>query len=527
MAMHRAGARPESKHRMIDSLATGSHAATDHSLRALRIGIQAQHEVIAFMRTDCHVCRSEGLSARSQVSVRADGREVIATLYPVSTNLLALDQVGLSEAAWQRLHVSDGDHLTVRHADPVESLGEIRRRIYGHRLDGKAFGSIVSDIVAGRHSDVHLSAFITACAALPLDEGETVALTRVMVDVGERLSWNGAPIVDKHSVGGLPGNRTTPIIVAIVAAHGLTMPKTSSRAITSPAGTADAMETLAPVDLDLAEIRRVVERESGCIVWGGSVRLSPADDILIRVERALDIYSEGQLIASVLSKKIAAGATHVVLDLPVGPTAKIRTAQAAAALSGRLVEVACAFGLQAKTVVSDGTQPVGRGIGPTLEARDVLAVLQNSPQAPKDLRERACTLAGVLLELGGRASPGNGKPLAEQTLSDGHAWTKFQAICEAQGGMRVPGRAPHRRPLLARQSGRVSMVDNRKLAKLAKLAGAPDSKTAGVEINVRLGDQVLADQPLWTVHAETPGELEYALDYAAAHPDIMEVSADD
>jgi thymidine phosphorylase len=422
-----------------------------------------------------------------------------------------------------RLQASDGDNVTVRHADPVESLGEMRRRIYGHRLDGAALSAIVSDIVDGRYSDVHLAAFVTACAALPLDGYETVELTRVMVEVGEQLSWSGSPIVDKHSVGGLPGNRTTPIVVAIVAAHGLTMPKTSSRAITSPAGTADTMETLAPVDLDLATIRRVVERESGCIAWGGSVRLSPADDILIRIERALDLDSEGQLIASVLSKKIAAGSTHLVLDIPVGPTAKVRSADAAAALSGRLKEVASAFGLRTEVVLSDGNQPVGRGIGPALEARDVLAVLQGSPNAPADLRERACKLAGMLLELGGRAQVGAGMRLAEATLADGRAWTKFQRICEAQGGMRTPGFAKHSRPLLSRREGLIERMDNRKLAKLAKLAGAPDSKAAGVEMHVRLGDARQTGEPLCTVHADTPGELEYALDYAAAHPDIIEI----
>ena len=182
----------------------------------------------------------------------------------------------------------------------------------------------MADVVKGQYSDVHLSSFITAGAAVPFDREETVALTRAMVDAGDRLTWSNGLVLDKHSVGGLPGNRTTPIVVAIVASHGLTMPKTSSRAITSPAGTADTMETLAPVDLDLPAIRRVVEREYGCVVWGGAVRLSPADDILIRVERALDIDSEGQLVASVLSKKIAAGSTHLVLDVPVGPTAKVQ-----------------------------------------------------------------------------------------------------------------------------------------------------------------------------------------------------------
>ena len=310
-----------------------------------------------------------------------------------------------------------------------------------------------------------------------------------MVDAGDRLTWSNEVVLDKHSVGGLPGNRTTPIVVAVVASHGLTMPKTSSRAITSPAGTADTMETLAPVDLDLPAIRRVVEREYGCVVWGGAVRLSPADDILIRVERALDIDSEGQLVASVLSKKIAAGSTHLVLDVPVGPTAKVRR----------------------------------RGIGPALEAKDVLAVLQQGPDAPADLQKRACRLAGALLEFGGRAGQGLGCALAAQALHSGRAWDKFQRICEAQGGMRTPPEAGQRRPLPAPVSGRVASIDNRKIARLAKLAGAPEAKAAGVEMHVKLGDVVARGQPICTLHAETPGELQYALEYAASTEDIVEV----
>jgi thymidine phosphorylase len=490
-------------------------------LRARRLRLHAQHDAIVIMRTDCHVCRSEGLSARTQVLVTAGKREVLATLYQISSDLIAVNEVGLSEGAWQHLGVSDGDPLIIRHPDPVESLGRMRHRIFGHRLDSAAFSAIMSDIVDGRYSDVQLAAFVTACAALPLDEREIIELTRVMVEVGERLTWPSSPIVDKHSVGGLPGNRTTPIIVAIVAAHGLVMPKTSSRAITSPAGTADMMETLAPIDLDLASIRRVIERESGCIVWGGSVRLSPADDVLIRIERALDLDTEGQLIASVLSKKIAAGSTHLVLDLPVGPTAKVRSMAAADTLSRRLVEIADDFGLETRVIVSDGLQPVGRGIGPALEARDVLDVLQGAIDAPADLRVRACKLAGVLLELGGRAAAGSGELLAQATLSDGRAWAKFQRICDAQGGMRTPGTARHRHPLLADRDGQVARVDNRKLAKIAKLAGAPHSKAAGLEMHVKLGQLVSAGEPICTVHAESRGELDYALDYAGGHADFV------
>lgn len=274
------------------------------------------------------------------------------------------------------------------------------------------------------------------------------------------------------------------------------------------------METLAPVDLDLADIRRVVERESGCVVWGGAVRLSPADDILIRVERALDIDSEGQLVASVMSKKIAAGSTHLVLDIPVGSTAKVRSEAAGRALAARLTMVGEAFGLKSATIFTDGSQPVGRGIGPALEAMDVLAVLQQAGHAPADLRDRACTLAGTLLELGGRAEVGAGEALAESTIADGRAWAKFQRICEAQGGMRVPPVARQRMPLLAPRSGTLRTIDNRRIARVAKLAGAPGSKAAGVEMHVRLGAAVEAGEPLCTVCSETTGELQYALDYA-------------
>lgn len=494
-----------------------------HRLRARRLGVDTQQEPVVFMHKKCPVCRSEGFVAHTRVLLRAGGRHAIATLYQITTDLVAPDEAALSESAWSRLGLHDGETITVSHPDPVESLSHVRSRIYGNELSDSALQAIIADAVDGRYSDIHLSSFITACAARPLDHREILALTKAMVDAGDRLSWNSSIVVDKHSVGGLPGNRTTPIIVSIVAALGLTMPKTSSRAITSPAGTADTMETMAPVELDTAEIHRVVEQEGGCIAWGGAVKLSPADDVLIRIERALDLDSEGQMIASVLSKKIAAGSTHVVLDVPVGPTAKVRSVESAQALSAGLTAVAEAFGMRARIAIGDGRQPIGRGIGPALEANDVLAVLQGAKNAPADLRARAVSLAGALIELGGAAPSGGGEALASQTLGDGRAWIKFQRICEAQGGMRDPPVSTHRRPLVAQRNGLILDIDNRKIAKLAKLAGAPEAKAAGVELHVRLGDFVTAGQPLCTVHADARGELAYALDYAAANPAIFTV----
>jgi thymidine phosphorylase len=187
------------------------------------------------------------------------------------------------------------------------------------------------------------------------------------------------------------------------------------------------------------------------------------------------------------------------------------------------VEVGRAVGLEVRIVVTDGAQPVGRRIGPALEARDVLAVLQGVPGAPLDLRDRAVRLAGEVLELANKAAAGSGMVLARAILDDGRAWRKFQAICEAQGGMRVPPKATHTKAVTATRAGNVTLIDNRRLARIAKLAGAPTSPAAGLELHTPVGATVERGQPLFTVHAEAPGELAYALDYVAAKPEIVRV----
>ena len=498
-------------------------APARNALTLRRLGIDTYHEAVVYMNRDCHVCRAEGFEAQSRVQVALGANHIIATLNVVSDELLANDEASLSESAWRALQAHEGARIRVSHPEPLESLSALRAKVYGQRIELPAWRSMLSDIVAGHYSELHLAALVTACAGDRLNLAETIDLTRAMVEAGERLTWSEARVVDKHCVGGLPGNRTTLIVVPIVAAAGLTVPKTSSRAITSPAGTADTMEVLAPVDLDLEHMRRVVEQEGGCIVWGGNVRLSPADDLLIRVERPLDFDSDGQLAASVLSKKIAAGATHVLIDMPVGATAKVRSLDAARVLQLRLEAIGQALGVHVRVHVSDGSQPVGCGIGPALEARDVVAVLRGEPAVPEDLRDRALALASEVLEFAPGVAAGSGLAMAREILDSGQAWRKFEAICSAQGGLREPPRAPLTHVIRTTRAGRCTAIDNRRIARVAKLAGAPRAPTAGLELHVRLGQRVAAEEPLYTLHAEAPGELQYALSYAAGQLDIIRV----
>ena len=492
-------------------------------LEPLRLGIDTRQELIIYLHADSPVCRSEGFSALSRVLVSSNGNHIIATLNIVNGDLVANGQIGLSEPAWKRLALDADAHIRVSHPAPVQSLSYVRAKVFGHALEQPQLQSIIEDIVDGRYADVHVAAFITACGADNLSLQEVTALTRAMIQAGDTIDWELPMVIDKHCVGGLPGNRTSPIVVSILTACGLTVPKTSSRAITSPAGTADTMEVLTNVCLDREQMKDIVTRVGGCLAWGGSVRLSPADDLLIQVERALDIDSEGQLVASVLSKKIAAGATHVLIDIPVGPSAKVRSRASADKLADTFRQVAAELGLNVRILCTDGNQPVGCGIGPALEALDVLAVLQNKPDAPQDLRDRACQVAGAMLEMADLAEPGLGEPMAREKLDSGDAWGKFQAICMAQGSLKRPPVAPYRYNLTAHEAGVVSAIDNRLLSKIAKLAGAPIDPAAGVHIPVKLGDRIEPNEILLSIHAESSGELNYAVDYLEQHPNVVEL----
>lgn len=497
----------------------------DSKLYLKQLGIDTYKEAVVFMRKDCYVCRSEGFAVPARIRVSLNDKTILATLHTINNGLLKHHEASLSKYAWELLDAKEGDEIHLSHPKPLQSLSFVRSKIYGRKLNFEQYSHIISDITKGYYSDIYISSFLTACAGGRLDDDEILDITNSMINVGEKLSWPHKMIVDKHCVGGLPGNRTTLIVVPIVAYFGLIMPKTSSRAITSPAGTADTMEIFAPVDLDIKGMQKVVEQENGCIIWGGSVNLSPSDDMLIRVEKAMDLDSEGQLIASVLSKKISAGSNNILLDIPIGPTAKVRTLEMANNLSRLFKKISKILNVKVDIIISDGIQPIGRGIGPALEARDVLSVLKNDAKAPKDLREKSLDIAGKIIEFSYEIKTGEGRKIAENILIKGYAFKKFQEICLAQGDFKEPPIASYTYPVISKYCGRVTSIDNRQIARLAKLAGAPQDKAAGVDLHVTLQSVIEKNEPLFTINTESKGALNYALSLLEQVPEIIQVEA--
>lgn len=494
-----------------------------HTLKIKLLGIDTYLENNIFMRSDCHICRSEGFTALTRLVVHHKRKRIIATLIVVHSDLLQENEAGLSDIALKRLDVKEGDLVTVSHLKPIESLSDVRAKMYHKKINETAYRKIISDITNGFYSDIEIAAFITACAGDNMDLDEITWLTKSMIDSGSRLKWEDKIILDKHCVGGLPGNRTTPIVVAIIAAAGMIIPKTSSRAITSSSGTADTMETITVVNLPLEKIREVVNNEGGCFAWGRAAKLSPADDILIAVEKALDIDSSGQMIASVLSKKVTSGSTHVVIEIPFGETAKVRTHEEALKLQYYLKAVGNAINLNVEVLITDGSQPVGKGIGPSLEAMDVLLVLRNSKDASIDLKERALMIAGTLFELSTKFEKGKGYLEARKILESGEAYDKFKKICLAQGRFTEPKLAKYKIEIKADCSGTVMAIDNRKLAKIAKLAGAPHYPSAGIYFSSPIGTKIEKGQTLFTIYSESEGELQYAVDYLKSIHSILKI----
>lgn len=453
-----------------------------------------------------------GITSSDRVMVKKGAKSVVC-LVDIAQKILKPGFVGIYYEVEASLGLKQKDWVDVKPAGEPESISFIRQKIDGTPLDRHGMMSIVKDTVERHLSNIELTAFISALNFHGMNPDEVYALSESMVYGGQGLKLGRKVICDKHSLGGVPGDKTTILIVPIVAAAGLTIPKTSSRAITSAAGTADRVECLCPVSLGLEEIRRVVKRTNGCMVWGGSVNLAPADDLFIRVEYPLSI--DPLLLPSVMSKKKAVGATHVVIDLPTGRGAKLKTIGEAHKIAKDFVSLGSKLGIKTKCAITYGEQPIGHAVGPALEAREALETICNLDGA-RDLVEKAAHLAGILFEMN---KVKNGKEKALEILKSGKAEKKLREIIDAQGGNPKirPSDIPVGDELAEVRSGcagHVFWVSNHDTVRIARAAGSPRDKGAGIVLKKKVLDTVRKGDVVMEIYAEKAHKLDAALELA-------------
>ncbi len=479
--------------------------------RAKKLDFESGHRPEVVIRES--EARRYGIRAADILKLEIGGKTLFVGV-DYTHNKVQEGEIGLFREVWEKTKIKDGQPIEISLIKRPESIMAIRKKLLGARLTYKEIHSIINDVSDGFLGDIETTYFVASSFRGNFSDEELYFLTKAMVESGDKLKFKGM-VVDKHSVGGLPGNRVTPILVPIVASLGFTIPKTSSRAITSPAGTADTAEVFMPVCLDSGTIKKTVAKTGGCLIWGGSLRIAPADDKIIKVSYPLAMEPYNKMIVSIMSKKAAMGIKYLVIDMPIGSRTKIRNKEAAEMIERKMQYLAEKFGMKLKVVISKAIDPAGRGIGPALEARDVLRVLQQKKDRPLDLEKKSLRIASELLALTGKYKIEEAEKAAREILRSGRAWKKMQEIIKIQGGKpKIDSEdielGKFQFKVKAEKDGRIAMYYNKMIGEFCRILGAPSVKTAGIYLDKVIGNTFKKGDTLFTIYAADQARLKLA-----------------
>ena len=459
-----------------------------------------------------------GANVNERISLKNHSGEFLATL-DTAQGLVKEDEVAVSKEVGQLMKVARNDKLEVGLAPLSKSLELIKKKMRGQSLERKEIKTIIQEIVNNSLSEADISLFVSSVYINKMSLDEITYLVEAFLETGFKLKLPGKIIADKHCIGGIAGNRTTPLVVSICSAAGLIFPKTSSRAITSAVGTADVIEAIARVDFTVEDLQKIIKKTHAFMVWGGSLDLIPADTEILRVEKSLRLDVSSFLLASILSKKISVGSTHILIDIPFGKSAKVNLNQALD-LKNKFEYLGKRFKIKIKCVLTNGNQPIGNGVGAVLELIDIISILKGEGHS-KDLEEKAIFLSAQLLELTEKAKKGQGEKLARSILSSGKAYEKFKEIIQAQGGkisFLSPGKFSY--DVLAKKSGKIIEIDNKKINELARVAGCPSDKSAGVYLYHHVGEKIKNGEKILTIYCESKYRLKKAIEFYKNIPSI-------
>ncbi len=496
------------------------HLETKHFL-ASEIDINLGRNLIIMHEDDA---QELGLGASSRVRLLKGNRSRSATV-ALTRTMVPRGKILVSHDVASALKLGKEERIGVKPIPVPPSFASLQKRLKGQRITDPEMHQLIKDIVEGAYGEAEIAAFLTSQLYYELSEEELNSLIRAMVETGSKIEFEDTAY-DEHSIGGVPGNsKVAMIAVPIIAAAGLLIPKTSSRAITSPAGTADTMEVLARVDFTAEEIKEIARKARATLAWGGRLNLAPADDIFVSIERKLSIDPWHQMVASILAKKVAMGIDNLVIDIPVGRKAKVKDMAQADEVAGLFIRQAARLGMGIKVALTFGGQPIGRTAGPALEAMEALKT-HIEKKGSKSLLEKAFSIAGLVIELSGKVPPGHGIEVARDIFMKGQAYEKFKQIIEAQGG--DPNVKPedlpigkHSYTIEAPIEGAVTHIDNAAITTIARAAGAPFDKGAGVYLHAKIGYRVNRGDPLITIYSSSSVRLQEAINMASRYAPII------
>lgn len=464
-----------------------------------------------------------GVHENDRISIETLNKDLseFSTTVNTAEKIIKENEIGISEEIRTRLGLRAGQKVEVNLAKSPKSLDYIRKKLDRKKLSKDEIEEIIKEIVNNSLSENEISLFVSAMYENGMDFKETVDLINSILKFGHKLSIKGKYIVDKHCIGGIPGNRTTPIVVSICAAAGLIFPKSSSKAITSAAGTADVIEAIAQIEFSKKELERIVTKTGACMVWGGGLNLVPADSKIIKVEKLLKVDPRAQLLASIMSKKLAARSKYILIDIPYGKTAKV-TKEEGIKLKEQFERLGKYFKVKLKCVLTRGNEPIGNGVGPILELFDIIKVLNPSEKGPSDLEEKSLFLSGQIFEMTGKSKKGKGIDFAREILYSGKAFKKFLEIIKAQkGNIKNLKIGKYKKDIISEKNTKIIEIDNRKINMLARTAGCPLDKSSGVYLHAHVGSKLSKKEKIITIYSESKPRLKKAIEYYKSEKPII------
>ncbi len=431
----------------------------------------------------------------------------------ITDSYINAGELGLYEEIWDKYRIPNDEVVFTSVIDKPESIEYIKKKLLGETLNEDELAVIMKDIGTRKIREVEMAYFMATFFNPGFNQDEVLAMTKGMAASGEIMDWGDQLVVDKHSIGGVSAKGVTPILVPIIASHDLLIPNTSTRAITTPAGTSDILEVAMDVGFESDEVKAIVNRIGACMIWGGSLNLAPADDELIKVEKGLHIQSYEKILVSIVAKKIAMGIDKILIDIPYGPGTKVPTPEKMEMLSEKFINLFGEVGIECVIYPRMISAPDGLGIGPNLEMRDILRILNREESRPRMLEKTATEMAGKLLEIAGKAEVGKGYDLAMATLEDGRAHQKFWEIAMAQGADKelkgdMIQMGEYSYEVKMEGSGVIKLIEDDEVTKITRALGNPHIKEAGVYFEKTVGDSIENGELFFTLYATSKDRLE-------------------
>lgn len=474
------------------------------------LSISSFNENVIYLHKDCKAYKVDEIIAMTKVEVHGGAFPVFGFLEIIDDdNIISTEELGLNDEAFDLINLPEGANVTLTIAPQPQSISFIKRKMLGNILSESEYRSIINDIASHRYSNMDIASFLIASGSF-MTTPETLYLTEALIG-DKTFNWDNENIVvDHHCLGGVPGNKTDIIITAIVAAYGLPILKTASRSITSCAGVADTFSVLANVNIDENKIQNILEETHGVIIDYNKLPIVSACKLISSIERSIGMSQQHNIVSEILAIKIAFGVTNLLLDIPVGPTSRIKTTSEAVQIRKLVEYIGDMLSLNVDVVITDGSEPIGNGVGAVLEARDVMKVLRNRDDAPQDLKEKSLFLAGRILEFDPKLRGGQGYHVAQEILTSGRALETINRIIYTQGKAEQARLGSLTREITARQSGTVRSINNQRINTIGILAGAGQYAGAGLDLLKKVGDTVESGETLYIIHSTNSNDFALA-----------------